>query len=689
MKTSNLSTKKHHNRSHNRTPKLYRWADIGTEALIYFTILWGPWAFGTVHDWAIQTMNFANYSIGALLLTKWVIRYKTGYYPPRWTTQRNGQSTTQPLKRDWRAKAVAALTIYLLGYILLSILNDRASFNRDLSYFEYQDHYINWLPHTYDKASTIRTFLIYLGLASFFWGLRDWVIGKGTNLRLRNDPNEVHLNRTYISYPCENVIPPRFKRLVWCLCINGGLLALVGILQRLDGTTKLLWFYEREHYRISIQSFGPFGYRGNAASYINLLIPITVGFFIFSFKSIKFPRCKKSRSGESCLLLIPIATVLIASQLLSLSRGGLFVFLFLIFLTYIIYFKSLNSLRLVFKFGIAVIFIFIFGFSYYIGLEPLLNRLQTESPWHETGITKEYDTFSILYSINSKMLESNKKNLLFLISNSANENFRVKALEVSLTKNNHLSITLSNSKTPPTFTLISKESIDLSLVQAMRLKIDKDLDSFEVDCNGNEITMINSSEISMQESSDFSFVPNEIFLDNNSLKADLNFELRNNTASGNKSVSDQIWQYSGLLSFNLKSLSNKMSNRIRIYEDGWNMVTDFKWLGCGAGTWSYVYFLYHDADEQWDAWLHSDWLEYYITLGFFGYLPIILFFLLLISCKTLSGTKKQTVFDTSLTLALLGCLFNCVFDFPLQVYSILHLFILMSCLRLFTPNFTS
>ena len=103
--------KRRHHRSHNRTPKLYRWADIGTEALIYFTILWGPWAFGTVHDWAILTMNLANYGIGALLLAKWAIRYTTGYYPPRWTTQKNGQSTTQPPKRDWLTKAVAGLTV--------------------------------------------------------------------------------------------------------------------------------------------------------------------------------------------------------------------------------------------------------------------------------------------------------------------------------------------------------------------------------------------------------------------------------------------------------------------------------------------------------------------------------------------------------------------------------------------------
>ena len=54
---SNSNPKKLPHRTHNHTPKIYRWADIATEALIYFTILWGPWAFGTVHDWAITTMT--------------------------------------------------------------------------------------------------------------------------------------------------------------------------------------------------------------------------------------------------------------------------------------------------------------------------------------------------------------------------------------------------------------------------------------------------------------------------------------------------------------------------------------------------------------------------------------------------------------------------------------------------------
>ena len=201
---SNSTPKKHPHRSRNRTPKLYRWADIGTEALIYFTILWGPWAFGTVHDWAITTMNLANYGIGLLLLTKWITRWKTGYQPARWTAQSKNGEENATLKRDWRTKTVACLTVYMLGYILVSILNARSTYNWDFNFFEYEETYIKWLPHTYDKAATIQSFCNFLGLACCFWGVRDWVLGKTRTERMESTSEEddsQHMSQEEISVP--------------------------------------------------------------------------------------------------------------------------------------------------------------------------------------------------------------------------------------------------------------------------------------------------------------------------------------------------------------------------------------------------------------------------------------------------------------------------------------------------------
>ena len=50
-----------------------------TEMLIYFMLVFSPWAFGTTEPWSIWIMNYAAFGLGALLITKWIIRFTTKY----------------------------------------------------------------------------------------------------------------------------------------------------------------------------------------------------------------------------------------------------------------------------------------------------------------------------------------------------------------------------------------------------------------------------------------------------------------------------------------------------------------------------------------------------------------------------------------------------------------------------------
>ncbi|MBM3883674.1 MAG: hypothetical protein FJ387_28870, partial [Verrucomicrobia bacterium] len=67
-----------------RTPRGYRFCDGLTEGLVYWMAVFCPWAFGTTQPWAIWTMNVTGYVLGAALVSKWMIRWRTGYQPPRW-----------------------------------------------------------------------------------------------------------------------------------------------------------------------------------------------------------------------------------------------------------------------------------------------------------------------------------------------------------------------------------------------------------------------------------------------------------------------------------------------------------------------------------------------------------------------------------------------------------------------------
>ena len=67
-----------------RTPRAYRLCDGATETLLYFMVIFSPWAVGTTREGAMWVMNICGYLLGGLLLAKWMIRRVTDYQPARW-----------------------------------------------------------------------------------------------------------------------------------------------------------------------------------------------------------------------------------------------------------------------------------------------------------------------------------------------------------------------------------------------------------------------------------------------------------------------------------------------------------------------------------------------------------------------------------------------------------------------------
>src|SRR5881296_2577016 len=47
-------------------------ADALTEGLIYFLVVFTPWAFGTTQPWSIWVLNAGGYALGGLLFIKWL-----------------------------------------------------------------------------------------------------------------------------------------------------------------------------------------------------------------------------------------------------------------------------------------------------------------------------------------------------------------------------------------------------------------------------------------------------------------------------------------------------------------------------------------------------------------------------------------------------------------------------------------
>lgn len=118
--------------------------------------------------------------------------------------------------------------------------------------------------------------------------------------------------------------------------------------------------------------------------------------------------------------------------------------------------------------------------------------------------------------------------------------------------------------------------------------------------------------------------------------------------------------------------------REKMYDTARRIAEDYPLFGTGPGTLDPVFQVYRKTtDEYWPAQLHNDWLETRVTFGWLGSAMIGLVFILVLVRNFLPGGVPTGWRLTLLIwIALGGCLLHARWDFPLQVYSILFLFLL-------------
>jgi hypothetical protein len=288
--------------------------------LLFFMVGFSPWAFGTTEPWSVALMSTAGCALGLLLIFKHVLRRRTGYCPPRWgepIAPPGPPTRFRPATRiaRWLTRSLAALSGLILVYSLVSALNARSRFDGEVQIF--YDNFIAWLPHSYDAPATWSSFWKNLGLAGFFWALRDWLLGQSEEEQ-----------RAYPPAPTEwgigllPELPRRVSKLLWVLCLNGAILAIVSILQRLDGTDRLLWLVTPRFGSADFH-FGPFPYRGNGAQYFNLLWPVCLAFWWTLFRDRQTRNTGIARVGDHPhWTLLPIGLALAACPVISSSHGG-------------------------------------------------------------------------------------------------------------------------------------------------------------------------------------------------------------------------------------------------------------------------------------------------------------------------------------------------------------------------------
>ena len=341
-----------------KEPKLHKLADKLTEILIYFMVIFSPWAFGTTEPWSIWTMNITAYALGILLVTKWITRLATKYNPNP-ELEKNELSPKQNRLRLIQKTCTTLLAgsmLILLAYILTSAINARASFNFDTNEYTYFEGVNKNLPHSYDAIGTWFLFNQYLGLVILFWSTRDWFAGA-----------KLTKNSTFIN--------PRLKRLLFLLCLNGGALTLECILQRIhfgDYRGKLLFLVEPGINSGNLTQFGPFAYRSNAASYLNLIWPIGLGLLIqMGRENLEYGKKRIGNGPE--LLLIPCIILAASGPIISAARGGALVMIGLLIVVAVsLTFLKVRSKFL--RFSVSMALFVGLGTAYYLGWEKIEPR---------------------------------------------------------------------------------------------------------------------------------------------------------------------------------------------------------------------------------------------------------------------------------------------------------------------------
>lgn len=295
--------------------QVHLWLDNISEWLIYAGLVFGPWAFGTTQVWSIRVMNYIGYALGVLLIFKWLIRWIGSYRPMRWIDS-GARNYYKIINSSLFDVLLGTLTFLILAYCFVAALNARATYRPEAWSLDYHDA-IMWLPHSYDSNSSWFAFWMYLGLAGLFWSVRDWL--------MTVSPGEEGLAYELTNRECASrALPPkRLRRLFFVLAINGALLAVEGIIQRADGTNKLLWMVEPRINNFALAQFGPYAYRSNAAQYFNLLWPAVLGFWWACARPLMRHRHLLGTVPRSSYhLLLPCVLLMGVCPVVSTSRGG-------------------------------------------------------------------------------------------------------------------------------------------------------------------------------------------------------------------------------------------------------------------------------------------------------------------------------------------------------------------------------
>jgi len=658
-------------------------------------VLFSVWAIASIPAWAVWTMNGAGYALGLLLAIKWLNCRAAGYEPARWDEGAG----------RWPMRLLGTLTVVLVLWCLISALNARATVDLAQFRLDSRDGTIPWLPHSYDAPSSWFAFWQYLGLACSFWAIRDWFLGKTRREGHGREPDadlayrDSELRTPNRHRAMAEVLPARLRRLLWVLCLNGAAVAIAGILQRLSGTTKLLWVFEPVHAGINRTQFGPFDYYANAAQYLNLLWPICLAFWWYLHHARRSSVRRAARAGDSPhILLLPAASLLFGAAFFAGSRGGALVAfgLFIVSAGLLLAGSTPHVRR------IGIVLVALLGLAgagaARLGGWQAVTRL-LEPPTHfSTGVEGGLSDFSLHFVFDCPT-ESVARwwSLAYLMSDSFNAGQNSALLYVY---KDTLGFLLRGNPATNQIRLVCTNFVPLFSGRRVAVSAVRSQTNLALYAEGNPLRVVTSRSRFPPLTNQISASVLRVQRDRDPKRpsatatvhhAQLYAEALSQTQvrallsssgqrSGDENGSDQLpvprLDIPRKALTGPKSLGAQLQGRTEIYELGRRIAADYPWFGSGPGTFSSMYEVYRQTRLTRPWYVHNDWLETRITFGRIGALLVFCALALAVLRPLLRGGHRVSAVFLGLVWAGLGgCLVHARFDYPFQVHSILFAFL--------------
>ncbi|MFX1552311.1 MAG: O-antigen ligase family protein [Promethearchaeota archaeon] len=184
----------------------------------------------------------------------------------------------------------------------------------------------------------------------------------------------------------------KLMRISTAIVLSGIIVALLGIAQEVAEAPKIYWFWE-PLFKKDASFFGPFVNPNHFAGYMEMVIPVAIGLFIWQWRNLVRDQVRGFReflikigSEDGCkLILFSFLIILMVGALfLSSSRGGVISFLgSMIFLLFMVNKREKGKRNLFILVGLLIS---ICSFLIWMGIRPLLEEFSSIQ-----DVSRDYD----------------------------------------------------------------------------------------------------------------------------------------------------------------------------------------------------------------------------------------------------------------------------------------------------------